>query len=418
MSGTRASLVIILTFFLIAASACGPKQARSKTVEQLILELKRLEAALTSQGAEGEPSGASRKAACEALATFHAEARPAVPVLLNVAQTDPVLLVRLSAIQTLGAIGPDASNAVPVLLGLLKENPDPFTRLSIAKSIPKLAAGDANLMAELLQLMQSRDLSLAEHAWAMLGELGRQQDVPENTLLDLLRRQTNSIRRMSLVSSTRGRPISQEVLKLVEPGLESTNFFLKLGTLKALAKTEPSAAVRLLEDPDALVRLTAAQNLAKSESTRSNAIPVLEKLLEETNAILRRGAVATLGKFEPTRNKAIAGLIKLLGETKSTNTSAKELRNVGPQSSPSVRSHRFVLDDIAAFGASGSNALAALNQECDDPNNAFRFDAAIARLKINKDCDGVRTVFALVDRGFAAPRIRKFARAVVDACRQ
>jgi HEAT repeat protein len=326
-----ASLAAYLLFnFQDAAS-----QPRQKNVEELIQELKRARASSDARSLPANESETLRKEACRALAALKSEASPAVMILLDVARKDPSPSVRSSAIDALGAIGAPASNAVPVLLTMLKEIPDPFTRDAIRSAIPKIAVSDPNLISEFVELMDSRDRSLATHAATLLNEFGRRSDVPESVLLNALKGRTNDWDRMMFMSS-----------------------------------------------------------LGKRTSLSGEAIGVLESALFETNYFLRFSAAEALANAGPAAVEAIPSLLKVLDEPMDLTISALQLHTLGRFANKPVELHRTVIRSLGTIGRWASNAIPVLVREYQNPTNVFRFDAALARLKIDANCEAIRGVFA------------------------
>jgi HEAT repeat protein len=101
-------------------------------------------------GDESDCTGAA--ASAEVLGLFGAEAKGAVPALIEAVQRrerdDNNWLVRLKAIEALGRIGPDAKPAIPVLRGLMKEKQHNRQSLPVILAALYRLAPDGKELAE------------------------------------------------------------------------------------------------------------------------------------------------------------------------------------------------------------------------------------------------------------------------------
>ncbi len=84
-----------------------------------------------------------------------ADAKAAVPDLVNALQNDSDSWVRGSAAQVLGSMGADAKAAVPDLVNALQHDSDSWVRLSAAQALGSMGADAKAAVPDLVNALQN-----------------------------------------------------------------------------------------------------------------------------------------------------------------------------------------------------------------------------------------------------------------------
>jgi HEAT repeat protein len=111
-----------------------------------------------------------RLSAVKALGHFAADAREAVPTLVELVK-DPDTETRLTAVIILGEIGPDAALAVRVLTEALRDA-DATVREHAAESLGQIGTEDASTIAALSEALKDNNSRVRRDAVRTLGQIG------------------------------------------------------------------------------------------------------------------------------------------------------------------------------------------------------------------------------------------------------
>jgi HEAT repeat protein len=113
-------------------------------------------------GAASDKSAVVRRASLDRIATFGAESRAAVPVLLKLLKNDDDGGVRQVAAYDLGEIGTQARSVVPALLEALKNpnNKDSFFQAAIVEAIGKFGAAAKEAIPALTKAAEESDSAI------------------------------------------------------------------------------------------------------------------------------------------------------------------------------------------------------------------------------------------------------------------
>jgi HEAT repeat protein len=238
-----------------------------------------------------------------AIGRIEADAQPAIPALIKIAEGDEdITHVKSSAIWALGLIGPDAREAIPTLLNLLRneklksypaEPPFLFFLLTHVQ-MPKPpvfgkyiinALGDMNAITVLAYLLHDLDENIVLWTLDTIGNTGNAaQAIP--ALIDMLQQTQNSR--------------------------------IKLETIITLGKrcSESAPAIPVLinasQNADADVRREAVVALGNIGTKAAVSIPYLVKLLNHQDPSTRRHAARSLGCIGKEATIAIPKLTKML----------------------------------------------------------------------------------------------------------
>ncbi len=142
-----------------ARSVSVPKAPARDAVPHLIARLK-------------DPNPSVRRAAAGDLGQIGAEAKDAVPHLVDLLLKDPDKGVRRAAASSLGQIGPAAKDAVPHLVELLKD-PDADVRRAAAGALGGIGAAAKDAIAHLVDHLKDPDVPMrveAAYALASISE--------------------------------------------------------------------------------------------------------------------------------------------------------------------------------------------------------------------------------------------------------
>lgn len=109
-------------------------------------------------------------AACRALASYGAEAAPAVPALEKLLK-DPAGDVRWNAARALGEIGPSAESAVPALVAVLRDE-DAAVREHAAEALGDIGPAAAAAVPALVERLADKNERVRRDAARSLGQIG------------------------------------------------------------------------------------------------------------------------------------------------------------------------------------------------------------------------------------------------------
>jgi HEAT repeat protein len=111
-----------------------------------------------------------RAATIRALSRFKAEARPAIPALLELLK-DPDPRIRWEAARTLGKIGADAAVAVPALVEAFKD-PEAPVREHAAEALGDIGPPAKDGVPALIEALRDADMKVRRDAARSLGLIG------------------------------------------------------------------------------------------------------------------------------------------------------------------------------------------------------------------------------------------------------
>jgi HEAT repeat protein len=265
------------------------------------------------------------------------KARSGVPELTRLAGHEDAG-VRYAAIEALSEIGSDARPSLPTIREKLKD-PDREVQLVAAQALWKLDEDAQTVLSACTQAFKDGDREARILAAKVLGDMGPRAGPAEPALLSALNDRDQIFRREaakalgSMGAETRRRvPDLIGAMKNDDPAVRA-----QIAELLGLLGTEDgvtAALVGALADPDAHVRITAAEALGKRKEQAAALVPVLVNALNESQQDVRLRAVTLLGDLGPPARPAIPKLTPMLQDEdpEVSETAAETLKKLEAES--------------------------------------------------------------------------------------
>jgi HEAT repeat protein len=229
----------------------------------------------------------TRKSAAFHLSEMGPEAKQAVPQLIEVLQSDPLMTVRGEAASALGKIGPAATAAVPALIEFLTYTPGGYERT---------------------------------YAASALGNIGQQSALAVPALVNALQHDQEPVVRQLSARALAGfgadaRPAIPPLIQAITDGDKELREAAAYGlrTIPAGPADVP-ALEKLLTDEIDVARESAARSIAGAGSEAVSAVPKLIALLQDENPSVREAAAVALGAIGPDAKDALPALKKSLSD--------------------------------------------------------------------------------------------------------
>ncbi len=411
--------------------------AHDKPVAQLIRDLKKRDSGLDTiwqsiwpllpTAFSGTfPSLAPRNAAlirleaAEALQSQRQDTRPAIPALL-MTLNDADLNLRLAALKALEELGPSAESALPALIAVLRQTNSPSSlgtdelRGAAALALAAMAPKDVRVIALLRDSLHSEvvenpsvNFTIGSQIVSSLERVAQATNVAVPILIAALEnsgiefipslseppRGIASLTQEQVVQWSQARQAQEERISLSE------NIIASLGRIGPKTPEVIPTLLRALNSRTDPIRLRAVQAFGLCGSNALPALPALLQILDETrsapepktpepSADRRFGVMPTTSNFGQNLSW---GVPTLLPTVVSASTGILSRSGVIPHSSRPSQLHSAVLHSLGEIGPLAQDAFRALNAECGDTNRSFRFEAAIARWKIDRDTNNLRSV--------------------------
>lgn len=297
-----------------------------------------------------DPDRGVRIYAAGALRGIGPAAKGATEALIR-AMGDQDTTVRSSAVGAIGSIGPEANAAVPALIEHLKDT-DIYVRWNTAYAMGLIGPKAHQAVPDLVQALMDNDSSVRCRAAQALGRIG---------------------------------PPPKEVRSVLVRALKDENKYVRIYAASALAGIDPALTAKavlpvLLEslrhrgrpgDQTWLVRLRAAQALARIGPDAKGAIPALRKALKDEKEQVRTHAASALAGIEPalTAEAVLPVLIELL-------------EHPGPWGGQGWCVRFRAAEALGRIGADAKPAIPALREALTDDHEDVREAAAEALGKI------------------------------------
>lgn len=256
--------VLLASLALLTAAEPAPdEKARRIAVE------------LGQLAADSGLAPAVRIEALRTLGRLDADARAAVPLLIDLlGRPTESLEVIEHAAMVLGRIGPPARAALPALARVAGRDID--VDLAARRAADRITSPpDAIEVQELVRELRAAEPGRRLRAAKGLALKGRRAEEAIPDLLPLLRDADGDVRRMAVTA-----------LKAVEPGPRFARDFAEAHALD-------------LADADDNVRLMAARSLARLGPAASTAAEALQKAADDPSDDVRRAATEALNKLGP-----------------------------------------------------------------------------------------------------------------------
>lgn len=312
--------------------------------------------------------------AARAVGAIHAQATLAVPVLTGLLASESAQ-VRFSAARALGSYGEEAKSAVNELASLLAKDPEASVRRAAAQSLTEMGPAAADAVSELVAALDDEAGSVTLDAAQSLAAVGAPAVPAVTRLLKRPEYQALAANILGEIGPAAA-PAAGELTKL----LSSEQARIRSEALLALASIGPDARtaaesvlIERLKDPQATGRAGAAYALARLESRK--AIPLLQEAVEDkSDEFLRMASAWALVYLEPDNSEYVKlALPRLIGALSNESQrvrleSARALAKIGPQASVAVPELALAAADGGdpALQAEALAALAAIGPEASE----------------------------------------------------
>ena len=282
--------------------------------------------------------------AVQQLLNMGEKGKPAVPELIKILEASKTIRTASFAAWALGAIGPSAKEAVPALtaaLGKKFESPakkfKPFrTQGFIAWALGRIGPdAKAAVPALAKKLSSRRPRNKQAAAWA-LSQMGPDAKGAMSALIAAL----------GSDSTTRAHAV-KALVNIGEPAISGLTGALggrrgASGAVKALGLIGPKARgavpglIKLLGNPDRMVRSRAALALARIDPAAAGA--ALAGALADKEVSVRHSVARALGEAGPAASGAVSALVKALGDERKEvkRAAALALGGIGKAAVPAL----------------------------------------------------------------------------------
>lgn len=220
-----------------------------------------------------------RAAAGERLSEMGAEAKSAVPRLIEILESDPIMSVRGEAAKALGNIGKPAAVAVPALIAFVKNLDGGIESAYAATALGNIGAQPETSVPALTAVLQSEDAhpTVRQLAARALGDFGAQASPAVPALIAAIKTGNKELRDAAASALIR---------------------------IPASARDVP-ALTEMLTDDITVARAAAVKALAGAGSEAAGAVPTLIKMLTDSDNEVRSAAVHTLGSIGKDARPAV-----------------------------------------------------------------------------------------------------------------
>ena len=446
------------------------KDSRLNDVEVAVWDLLPMSVQGYCQVVRPRRAAEARAEACRWLASLGARAAKAVPYLIK-ALDDPNFTVRLGAIQAIGAIGPSAKAAKGRLLttlgDMVQRGPTnqffmtaldlvPNTLAAIAPRDPEVISAFLELLAHRSAANQSSMVQVGPAA-TLLAAMAPQDPQVVSALLELIAHPgpfvwPSSIALAWIEHTPELLPVFGLIRKVL-PQRQSWDLVSSVARRCADRRERLAMLLRLLEDPDYGIRYHAVRELGVLGQLEAGAVPKLIELFDATEKEWEDlPEPAQRARFE-----AYAAFVKLMGPQppfrgrygpgrlvppvrvfsavpvapppapRPAPTAGAPRYRFGTSSHsypPMDRLHGFfglhyqVILALGTMGPRARDAIPRLVREYTDATSPLRFEAAVARVRIDRSFPEVMPILAAgleqADPGLRSTLLTHLARLARD----
>ena len=264
---------------------------------------------------------------------------PAVGPLLEILQSTTLPVGSYSyetAVVALGTLGPPAAKAVLPLLS----SRDATIRIRAIRVVSALGTHAKDAVPKLVEAIH--DPSVRAAALQALGNLGGLARPAVPRLIELAKDRDFNLRLLSLQTLASIRPDAKEVVPLCLPLLRDPNASVRQAALQLLAAVAPEhrailpATLKFLDDPD--TRVAALHVIGAMGPAGAKAVPQIAKLLDDPHEDPKQRALYTLSQIGPAAKSAAPALFALLAssDANTVQAAANALRNIEPDAKSSL----------------------------------------------------------------------------------
>jgi hypothetical protein len=213
--------------------------------------------------------------------------------------TDSQIIVKYRAVQALGRIGDEAKDAIPNILPLMKEATSAETRQAAAITLGQLAVDKAKIKGPPLNVLQALFTGLTDASAQVrlasiqsLTWLGAPQDLKAQQAL------LNSLH-----------PVA---VKDAEPSVRIWAHMAIMSITHEITTDHTAPIIKLIDHPDAPVRLQAAQAIGTIGPKAKAGIPALMNHLTDKEPAVIMLCIWALGRMEDNATIAVSKLDKIM----------------------------------------------------------------------------------------------------------
>jgi HEAT repeat protein len=297
---------------------------------------------------------AVRVHAAHVLGEIGPESPEVVPTLIEALKDKDAIVCKEAAV-SLGKIGPQAKSAAPELVRLL-EGGNPIVRRAAAASLGMIEPDAQVAVPALLKALKDADGPTRIQAIMSLGQVGEPEQVIP-LLIPILRERGGAGGSPSSAAQAALQAIGPKTVPALIEALSDQQAETRLASLRILgrfgnqARAAVSRITALLQDPDELVCVNAAEALWKVDRRAQAAIPVLiQGLKNQQSWPIRSDASYILGQIGPEAKAAVPALIELLRDQYDDirRNAIEALGRIGPEAKTAVPALRAALQDEEA----------------------------------------------------------------------
>jgi HEAT repeat protein len=175
-----------------------------------------------------------RQTAARALGEIHPDDPRVVPALLEKLAGDE----KATAIRPLSEYGANAKAAVPRLIELLENDPDPNLQWEAARTLGKIGPDAQAAIPSLIKALKSTSGTLREHAAETLGELQATVAVPD--LIAVLDDSDPRVRRDTIRALGQLGPAAKPAWEKIERLRNDEDVFVRQAVVIALRRIDPA----------------------------------------------------------------------------------------------------------------------------------------------------------------------------------
>jgi HEAT repeat protein len=274
----------------------------------------------------------------------------------------------------------EAEKATPVLVHALA-HPDINYRLQAASVLAWAKQHVSEVIPVLVAGVREKDASLRHRAVRGLAYLGPEGWPAVPALLEIVKGKDVALRQRSLHALAAIGGDTRAVVPAMQVALLDRDVSTRVAVVQVLGRHGKEALPLYLEavnDPQAAVRLAAAQGLAACRGEAAKVVPALNKLLSDENVPVRLAALETLRQFgkdalpsylDALRDRnavVVRAALKQLHEIKAENP-ADILAAVAPVlTNPDPEARALVFEVVGRLGEPGLPLLLTRLKDRDD----------------------------------------------------
>ena len=274
--------------------------------------------------------------------------------------------IRKEACCSLEALGPFASNAVSPLTVAITD-PSPDVRREALRALGSIGSPAKAATGKLLIRLMDQSYDLRDEAAGALGRIAPNDPKVISALFEAL---TDPIANYAAAQAleSNAEQYDERIRGLLMDVLKNADFSIKHLLIRAMSKIRPqsetnlAALLHLLEQGDYYTKVIVVEVLGELQPPPTGAVPTLRRL------------------FLQTRNEQMSAIHYGFSRVQLAQTSF-----IDGVHSNSWGLHRRVIYTLGKIGPAAEETIPLLVDEYHNETNLLRFDAAVARWRIDGD---------------------------------